>query len=237
SQPLFNSVYLFFENDPILLVIGIAGIFFATIKKNFLPFLWAFPLMIFLYFIGYVSLYHLIPLIPSFCIAAAVLIEGLSNKITIKEIQKIQFPFIITSVICIVGLFSSTMLVATNVNFAYFKAAAFMVKYLEDINERTIHNNNHNRISIIGDAFYLWIPQYIFHLNHDYKIYYDKTPYKTERVLLIVDPGLIKAMSRNDLAAKQIQKIYYASNKINLATFQQNENKNDNISIYEYSRD
>jgi 4-amino-4-deoxy-L-arabinose transferase-like glycosyltransferase len=237
SQPLFNSVYLFFENDPILLVIGIAGIFFATIKKNFLPFLWAFPLMIFLYFIGYVSLYHLIPLIPSFCIAAAVLIEGLSNKITIKEIQKIQFPFIVTSVICIVGLFSSTMLVTTNVNFAYFKAAAFMVKYLENINERTIHNNNYNRISIIGDAFYLWIPQYIFHLNHDYKIYYDKTPYKTERVLLIVDPGLIKAMSRNDLASKQIQKIYYAPNKINLATFQQNENKNDDISIYEYSRD
>lgn len=237
SQPLFNSIYLFFENDPILLVIGIAGIFFATIKKNFLPVLWASPLMIFLYFIGYVSLYHLIPLIPSFCIAAGVLIEDLSNKITIKEIQKIQFPFIITTVICMVGLFSSTMLVTTNVNFAYFKAAAFLVKYLEDINERTIHNNNHNRVSVIGDAFYLWIPQYIFHLNHDYKIYYDKTPYKTERVLLIVDPGLINAMSRNDLAAKQIQKIYYSTNKIKLVTFQQNENKYDNISIYEYSRD
>jgi hypothetical protein len=233
SQPLFNSTYVFFKNDPVLLVIGIAGIFFATIKKNFVLFMWAFPLMIFLYFIGYVSLYHLIPLIPSFCIAAAVLIEWLSNKISKTEIQKISFPLIITSIICIVGLFNTTMMMTTNVNFAYFKAAAFVVQYLENINQRDIYNN-YNKISVIGDAFYLWIPQYIFHLDHDYKIYYDKTPYKTERVLLVVDPGLIMAMSRNDLAAKQIQKIYDAPNKISLATFEQTGNKDGKVSIYEY---
>src|ERR671932_264427 len=233
SQPLFNSIYFFFKNDPILLVIGIAGIFFAIIKKNFVPFLWAFPLMIFLYFIGYVSLYHLIPLIPSFCIAAAVLIEWLSNKISRKEIQQIPFLFIITSVICIAGLFSTATLITTNVNLAYFKAAAFVVQYLENINQRELYNN-YTKISVIGDAFYLWIPQYIFHLDHDYKIYYDKTPYKTERVLLIVDPGLIMAMSRNDLAAKQIQKIYDAPNKISLASFEQTESKDGKISIYEY---
>jgi hypothetical protein len=180
-----------------------------------------------------VSLYHLIPLIPSFCIAAAVLIEWLSNKISRKEIQKIPFPFIIISVICIVGLFSTAMLITTNVNSAYFKAAAFVVQYLENINQRELYNN-YTKISVIGDAFYLWIPQYIFHLDHDYKIYYDKTPYKTERVLLIVDPGLIMAMSRNDLAAKQIQKIYNAPNKISLASFEQTENKDGKISIYEY---
>jgi hypothetical protein len=105
---------------------------------------------------------------------------------------------------------------------------------LENDNQRSIYNNN-GRVSIIGDAFYLWMPQYVFHLDHDYKIYYDKTPYKTERALLIVDPGLINAMSRNDLAAKQIHKIYDASNKINLATFQQNANKDNRISIYEYN--
>jgi 4-amino-4-deoxy-L-arabinose transferase-like glycosyltransferase len=233
SQPLFNSIFVFFKNDPILLIIGIAGIFFATIKKNFLPVLWAFPLMIFLYFIGYVSLYHLIPLLPSFCVAAAILIEWLSNKISKKEIQKISFPFIITSGICIIGLISTSMLITTNANFTYFKAAAFIVQYLKNINQRSIYNN-YDRVSVIGDAFYLWIPQYVFQLDHDYKIYYDKTPYKTERVLLIVDPGLINAMSRNDLAAKQIQKIYDAPNKISLATFQQNSNKDNKISIYEY---
>jgi 4-amino-4-deoxy-L-arabinose transferase-like glycosyltransferase len=234
SQPLFNSIYVFFKNDPILLIIGIAGIFFATIKKNFLFFLWAIPLMVFLYFIGYVSLYHLIPLLPSFCIAAAILIEWLSNKISKNEIQKIPFPFIITSGICIVGLISTSTLITTNANFTYFKAAAFIVQYLENINQRSLHNN-YNRVSVIGDAFYLWMPQYVFHLDHDYKMYYDKTPYKTERVLLIFDPGLINAMSRNDLAAKQIQKIYDAPNKISLATFQQNVNKDNKISIYEYN--
>ncbi len=234
SQPLFNSINVFFKDDPILLITGIAGIFFTIMKKNFLCFLWTFPLMIFLYFIGYVSLYHLIPLIPSFCIAAAILIEWLSNKISKNEIQKISLPFVITSGICIVGFVSTIALVTNNANFSSFKAAAFIVQYLENDNQRSIYNNN-GRVSIIGDAFYLWIPQYVFHLDHDYKIYYDKTPYKTERALLIVDPGLINAMSRNDLAAKQIHKIYDASNKINLATFQQNANKDTRISIYEYN--
>src|SRR5919197_1805291 len=232
SQPLFNSIYLIFKNDPISLIIGIAGIFFSIIKKNFLLSLWAFPLVIFLYFIGYVSAYHLIPLLPASCIAAAILIEWLSNKISKKKIQKILFPFAITSGICIVGLINTTMLIATNVNFAYFKAAAFIVQYLENINnQRSVYNN---RVTVIGDAFYLWIPQYIFQLHHAYKMYYDKTLYKTERVLLIVDPGLIKAMSRNDIAAKQIQKIYNAPSKPNLATFQQNRNKDDKTLIYEY---
>jgi len=233
SQPLFNSIYLIFKSDPILLIIGIAGLFFATVKKNFLPLLWVFPSMIFLYFIGYVSLYHLIPLLPAFCIAAALLIKWLSNKISKKKIQKILFPFIITSGICIVALINTSMLITTNVNFAYFKTAAFVVQYLENVNQRTLYNN-YNRVTIIGDAFYLWMPQYIFQLDHDYKMYYDKTPYKTERVLLIVDPGLINAMSRNDIGAKQIQKIYNAPNKISLAKFQQNENKDNKILIYEY---
>ncbi|MFL6461829.1 MAG: hypothetical protein ACJ71J_12960, partial [Nitrososphaeraceae archaeon] len=204
-----------------------------TIKKDFLPLLWVFPLMIFLYFIGYVSLYHLIPLLPAFCIEAALLIKWLSNKISKKKIQKILFPFIITSGICIVALINTSMLITTNVNFAYFKTAAFVVQYLENVNQRTLYNN-YNRVTIIGDAFYLWMPQYIFQLDHDYKMYYDKTPYKTERVLLIVDPGLINAMSRNDIGAKQIQKIYNAPNKISLAKFQQNENKDNKILIYEY---
>ena len=233
SQPLLNAIYIFFKGDPILLIVGIGGLFFATIKKKFLPLMWALPMIIFLYFIGYVSLYHLIPLLPAFCIASAILIEWLSNKISKKEIQKILFPFIMTSGMCIVGLISISMLITTNANFAYFKAAAFIVQYLENINQRTIYNN-YNKVSIIGDAFYLWIPQYVFHLDHDYKIYYDKTPYKTESVLLIVDPGLISAMSRNDLAAKQIQKIYDAPNKIILATFQQSDNKDNKILIYEY---
>ena len=234
SQPLFNSIYLIFKSDPISLIIGIAGIFFSIIKKNFLLSLWVFPLVIFLYFIGYVSAYHLIPLLPASCIAAAILIEWLSNKISKKKIQKILFPFAITSGICIVGLINTTMLIATNVNFAYFKTAAFIVQYLENINNQRSVYNNYNRVTVIGDAFYLWIPQYIFQLHHAYKMYYDKTLYKTERVLLIVDPGLIKAMSRNDIAAKQIQKIYNAPSKTNLATFQQNGNKDDKILIYEY---
>ena len=125
SQPLLDSLASFFKNDPILLTLGIAGLSFAVIKKDFLLLSWSIPFMIFLYLIGFVSSYHLIPLLPVFCIAGAILIADISNKIRIKKkVQKMLLPFIIVSAIGIIGLINTTTLITTNVNSSYFKASS-----------------------------------------------------------------------------------------------------------------
>ncbi|MGB7637597.1 MAG: hypothetical protein WBL88_08505 [Nitrososphaeraceae archaeon] len=229
SQPLLDSLASFFKNDPILLTLGIAGLSFAVIKKDFLLLSWSIPFMIFLYLIGFVSSYHLIPLLPVFCIAGAILIEDISNKIRIKrKVQKMLLPFIIVSAIGIIGLINTTTLITTNVNSSYFKAAAFVDQYLQNI------NNNSNKTTVIADPFFLWIPQYIFQLDQNYKMYFDNTPVKTQKVLLIVDHGLMNSMLRKDDAAKQLRNIYNSPNAKMLARFGESENRDNQISIYQY---
>jgi Dolichyl-phosphate-mannose-protein mannosyltransferase len=233
SQPLFGSVQTFFNNDPILLIFGISGLIFAAIKKDLLLLLWFIPLLVFLHLIGFVSLYHLIPLLPVFCIAAARFIEGLTRRITNKNAQQIFLQFIIISVIGIFGLSNTIIMLTTNVNSSYFKAAAFIPQYLQNNNYKNTYNNN-NKVTIIADAFYLWIPQYIFHLDQDYKNYFDNTPTKAEKILLIVDRGFLNAMSRNDESSKIIEKIYNSQHTSKLLTFHENPNKGDRVSIYLY---
>ncbi|MGA8913540.1 MAG: hypothetical protein WB443_11860 [Nitrososphaeraceae archaeon] len=229
SQPLLDSLASFFKNDPILLTLGIAGLSFAVIKKDFLLLSWSIPFMIFLYLIGFVSSYHLIPLLPVFCIAGAILIADISNKIRIKKkVQKMLLPFIIVSAIGIIGLINTTTLITTNVNSSYFKAAAFVDQYLQNI------NHNSNKTTVIADPFFLWIPQYIFQLDQNYKMYFDNTPVKTQKVLLIVDHGLMNSMLRKDDAAKQLRNIYSSPNAKMLARFGESENRDNQISIYQY---
>jgi len=229
SQPLLDSLASFFKNDPILLTLGIAGLSFAVIKKDFLLLSWSIPFMIFLYLIGFVSSYHLIPLLPVFCIAGAILIEDISNKIRIKKkVQKMLLPFILVSAIGIIGLINTTTLITTNVNSSYFKAAAFVDQYLRNI------NHNSNKTTVIADPFFLWIPQYIFQLDQNYKMYFDNTPVKTQKVLLIVDHGLLNSMLRKDDAAKQLRDIYNSPNAKMLARFGESENRDNQISIYQY---
>ena len=234
SQPLFGSIHIFFNNDPILLILGISGLIFAAIKKDLLLLLWFIPLLVFLYLIGFVSLYHLIPLLPVFCIAAARFIEDLTRRITNKNAQQIFLQFIIISVIGIFGLSNTIIMLTTNVNSSYFKAAAFIPQYLQNNNNYKNTYNNNNKVTIIADAFYLWIPQYIFHLDQNYKNYFDNTPTKAEKILLIVDRGFLNAMSRNDESSKIIQKIYNSQYTNKLLTFHENPNQGDQVSIYLY---
>ena len=70
-----------FGIDPVLFIGGMSGLVYAGIRRDYLLLLWAFPFLIFLYFIGWVQFFHIIPLLPVFCIGMARIIEDFSNKI------------------------------------------------------------------------------------------------------------------------------------------------------------
>ena len=62
SQPLVNSFQtILFKDDPIFLILGIAGLIMAVIKRDLLVLFWIIPFFLFFYIIGWVSLYHWIP--------------------------------------------------------------------------------------------------------------------------------------------------------------------------------
>jgi Dolichyl-phosphate-mannose-protein mannosyltransferase len=212
---LFYSMSSFFRIDPALLVLGAVGIVFSVVvKRDFMILLWTVPFLTFLYFVGFVVSFHIIPLLPPFCIAAAIMINDLSNKAGKKRVQqKItkyfsssyssskKFPlyrilhnnyprnifisFAIVSIIGIFGLISITILITTNFNSSYFKANAFVAKYTSQNNSSTY--NYKGKLTIISDYLYLLTPQYLLHRDFYYKDYQTSEPIKTQNVLLVLN--------------------------------------------------
>jgi hypothetical protein len=225
AQTLFESIKYDFHADPFFLSLGIIGLVFAAKRRDLLLLLWIIPFLIFLYFVGFVSYWHLVPLFPAFCIASARLIESLSKMI--KRNKKVQqiLPLIAICGIGIFGLVTITKLIITSNNDFHYKAAAFISEYLHDNT-----NNNNNKITLISNPFYSWMPKYVFHLNN-YQIvdYYDNIPVKAKRVVLMADIAWISKSIHHMLGSSMEQNvILYSKNKI--ATF---GDKYSPVSVYE----
>ena len=119
AQTLFESINYNFQAHPFFLSLGVAGLVFLAIRRDALLLLWIIPILIFLYFAGFVSYWHLVPLFPLFCIASARLIENLSKMIKRNKLQQI-LPLTAICVICIFGLATIIKLMITsNNNFHY----------------------------------------------------------------------------------------------------------------------
>lgn len=210
SQPLLDSVNGFFKDDPVLLLLAIAGLVFAAIKRDYFVLLWTIPFLVFPYVIGHVSLFYFIPLIPALCIASARLIIELPKIIKKKRVQQ-ALPIVIISGITVFGLISITMILTIDLTSSQFRAAAFVAQYIPSTNDSHIENN---KITMISDPFYSWIPQYVFGKNQIYKSYDNKQPAMTQRILLVIDWGFIHVMSGHDKHAEQLRSIYANTTRI-----------------------
>src|SRR5215207_7294874 len=90
----FKSLFIF---DPVLTVLGIAGIIFTAIKKDFLPLICVVPFAIFLYLNEYSYAHYWIVALPAFSIAATILIlditKMMSRKIKVTQsCSLLSFP-------------------------------------------------------------------------------------------------------------------------------------------------
>ena len=108
-------------------------------------------------------------------------------------------PFLIISMVGIFGLITSTMLITTSSNAPYFNAAAFLTKYLQDINRINAENE---KITVISDPFFLWMPQYVFQLNHEYVPFYMLGFINTDKVAYVIDRNFLDGLPANDIFKK-----------------------------------
>jgi hypothetical protein len=231
NNTFFLSVDYNFKIDHVFVILGIMGLVFAAVKREIFILLWVIPFIVFLYGIRFVSFYHFIPIIPALCIAAAVLIINLSGKITR---YKFKHKIIFISAIVIFGFSNTIAMIITSNNSLYFEALSFIIQYLQDTEDNG--NGGYQRVSIVSNPFYLWIPKYVFDLDNDYIGYYDsKMPIKNDKVLAVLDQGFIDGL-KNNQAGEQIQKINkYSSHTISkIATFAKQPNQTDYVYIYEY---
>jgi hypothetical protein len=194
SRPLISTIKTFFEMDPVLSVLSMAGLIFAAVKRDFFLLLWVIPFLIFLYAIDYVSSFHLIPLIPAFCIAASRFLVEITGKIRIiikkKKLQQI-LPFAIISGIIIFGLVSTTMLITTNVNSTVYKALAVIIQKLPNRDD----TNNTGPVTLVAAPTYFPMPRYAFDKPFYEKSYFSGSPIETEKYIVVADRGLLQSIS------------------------------------------
>jgi hypothetical protein len=232
---LLSSLKYLFLVEPVLLILGFAGIFYAEIKRDFLILLWVVPFLVFLFIMNFVSSFHLIPLLPAFCIAAARMIVDISSRINHKMIHQI-LPFAVISGIGIFGIVTTTMLITTNVTSNYFKIYATVVQYLsnEKINDHPNNNNNvndNNSIMIMIGGHWTrglyWIPKYVYNIDLDFKKV-DKIndiplSVKGQKAILIVDNTIKHSLSdntnNNDIQNRRRQQLNFYYNTIPIAAF------------------
>jgi hypothetical protein len=137
DRSLLYAMDFFYREDRLLLVLGLVSFaYVAVARKDFIFLIWVIPFLVFFYVVSYVSSFHLIPLIPAFCIGTAVMISDLSYKITKnkKSVQRI-LPLAIVSAISTFGLIFTTSIIINNNNLADFDIMGFVTQYLPVSNE------------------------------------------------------------------------------------------------------
>ena len=222
DRPLSLSIANLFSIDPLLVTIGIAGVVFATIRKDFFPLLWILPFLIFSYFVGWVQYFHLMLIIPVLCISSAILLGSIQRFVG-KYYHLLSYS--IVGAVVIFGIVSTTLLITLDVNSNYYKIYAAVVEKIPGEAEQ-----QDGKITLIGSHWWVWdtywIAQYILdkpyywidpHLDSKFK---DKI--LTKKVLIVGDPIFVNSLSRriDSDNLRQIRSLYNESSV--LATFYDN---------------
>jgi hypothetical protein len=212
NSVLFRLGVFAFKTDPVLFILGVAGIIFATIKRDYFILLWLIPYLFFFDFIDTLQPLYIIPMIPALCISAAKLLTEMSTRLRGKKILRI-LPSLLISAIVILGLVTTTAIITQNVNSSVFKATAYVAEYL--------NNNNlaSSEITVISYQIYSWILNDVFHFKSPFINYYDGTLAKTNKVILISDWALKHSISRNLAAALQVQNTYHPNSATLVSQF------------------
>jgi hypothetical protein len=231
SKPLSDNIMEFYSTDPVLLMLGIVGAgYCAVVKRELLFLIWIVPFLIFLYSIDYVSSFFLIPLIPPLCIAPAVMIVDLPNRI-VKNRARVKhlLSFSIVSAIAIFGLVNITALISKSDNSSYLEVAAAITKQLPtgvSTQDGSTESPDDDQVTVIGNPRFNWILQYVFDKpNYIYKTQYNLINIHTlerilegsEKVIMIADRGIMEIVknekqpdnAKAQLRAERLSEIYF----------------------------
>jgi hypothetical protein len=229
QSPLEAALYDDFTFDPVFITIGLAGLIFAAVKREYFLLLWALPFLLFLY-VHWALPFHLVPLFPFFSIAAAVMIVDVSNKIgRLKSTIGRLLPIITISGIAIFGLISTIMLITTDINSSFFEVSAFVAQKLSSNNTNSENSGtgNNGNVLLLGPHpvwGFLWIPKYVLNENFDFRMVDAQhgltKNIKNAKVIMISDSRFARTISKDVLkqSLANLRTIYLNTNPE--ATFQ-----------------
>ena len=193
GKSFYEIINSAFKTDPVLLILGAAGVVYLTIRREFFPLIWIVPYVIFLILVGWVTHFHLIPIIPILCISIANLVYDIPAIMHIKK--SIPTSTIIVSAIAIFGLISSTILISADLTDAQYASVAYIANAITTNGSSTDKNhsdenqviNSTNQITVISSPLFSWIYIYVFDANHIFTHDRDTQPITTQKIMLLVD--------------------------------------------------
>jgi hypothetical protein len=230
SKPLLGSLDFFYNEDRVLLILGsISFVFAAVTRKDFFFLIWVIPFLTFYYVVDYVSSFHLIPLIPAFCIGIAVMINDLFAKISKnKKLVWRVLPLATVSAIALFGFTITASKIIENKNSADIDVIAHVTRYLPASNEENNfaaylatgsdelkaksydkESSKNDPVTIVGgNPYRFWIFKYVFDkLGYDYKTPRNMVSNATlenardgsEKIIIIADEDLRKVVLGKEL--------------------------------------
>jgi len=223
NRPLSISLTNFAQIDPVISIIGIVGIIWTALKKDFFPLLWVGPFLIFSYFIGWVQYFHLIVIFPALCVGSAVLINDIQifvrKRLRFRSGRMVlsQVPFIIISLF---GVVIMTLLITSDVNSSYYRIYGSIASSIPTTSNS---NENNSNVTLVGSHWWVWnsywITEYILGKHHELvDPHFDpnfKLPLTTKNVIFVEDNEFLDSISRkihsNNLY--EIKKLYNESAK------------------------
>jgi Dolichyl-phosphate-mannose-protein mannosyltransferase len=194
GKSFYEIINSAFKTDPVLLILGSAGVVYLTIRREFFPLVWIAPYVIFLILVGWVTHFHLIPIIPILCISIANLVYDIPVIMHIKK--SIPTSTIIVSAIAIFGLISTTILISADLTDAQYTSVAYIANAITANRDSTDKNyrgenqgfdNSTSQITVIVSPVFSWVYKYVFDANHIFTHDRDTQPITTQKIILLVD--------------------------------------------------
>jgi hypothetical protein len=194
GKSLIDILNVFWISDPVLLLLGTAGVAFCCFRRDFVPVIWIGPYLSLLFLIGWVTHFHLILILPAFCIAAGKMIDELPRRINSRFGNIISISGI--TALSVFGLIFTSMLISTTVSSAQLEGIAFVA------NQTTSHKiggiQGSDEITIISSPIYSWIFKYIFENKNVFSHIRDTRPITTSKILLVVDSTYKHVISKSE---------------------------------------
>jgi hypothetical protein len=210
----------FLKLDPLITILGISGIVYSAIRKDFLPLMWISPILIFSYLIEWVQYFHLLYIFPAMCLGSAILIDY-GQKIIAKHYH----PIISYSLILAITGFAiviTSMLITLDVNSSYYNVYATIAQQIPSTSDKVQRN-----VTVIGSHFWVWDsywitqfvldkPHYLIDPHLDSKF---KKQVQTNDVLFVDDPIFLKSISRKINSENLIKIREIHNNSVEIASF------------------
>jgi len=226
NSGLFTSIHKLFNIDPILMLVSFIGFVYAAVRRRdlFLV-LWIVPFLIFNFVSSYILYWHLIPIFPAFCISSAIIITDISKIFRSHRIKKL-LPYSLLTIIGLYGVVVTTMLISLDLTSFHYEVISVLGNEIQKVNkmknDEGYYNNEDNkinRVTVLGNNYFLWFPKYILDKNgtNEYKNYYHygDGDLKTTKIILAVGDDFIDEMTRYNKTSINIDELgvlVYGSN-------------------------